>query len=304
MRNRLLPAAIILVILAASLSAKRLLGTAAPDDPPQPRRRQRIVSMAPSITETLYALGLDDRVAGRTRYCLYPPEVKSKPEVGGYLNPNYEAVLAVKPDLVIALTGDPHAMAAFHKLRLRTLVVCHNDVEGVLASFTDVGRLCGAEDRAGRIVADIRARMQRIRRKTARLDRPRVLIVIQRAVVGGKLEDICVAGGESFPGRMIALAGGRNACPPTAVRAPVVSAEGIMSINPQVILDMTAGLSGEKQDPEELLSAWRQLGPVEAVRHGRVRSLDADYAFVPGPRFILLLEELARLIHPEVDWRP
>ncbi len=258
--------------------------------------------MAPSITETLYALQLEDRVVGVTRYCRYPSETTRKPKVGGYHNPNYEAVLALRPDLVVSLTGDRQSQSAFEKLGLRTLVVCHNNVEGILASFAEIGRVCCAEDRAHGIVADIRARLQRIRRKTAELRRPRVLVVIQRTADRDRLEHICVAGTDGFFDRMIALAGGQNAYPPSAVRFPRVSSEGILWVNPQVILDMTAGMFHAEPGGRSPLDVWQQFAEVEAVRTGRVHALDADYAFVPGPRFIRLVEDLARLIHPEVEW--
>ena len=302
MRNKLLPAAIILSVFAASFTAKRLLRKAEPEEAPQPRRCERIVSMAPSITETLYALGLDDRVVGVTRYCSYPPATMRKPKVGGYHNPNFEAVLALRPDLVVLLTGDRQSRSAFRKLGLNTLEVCHNNVEGILASFTRIGRTCTADNEARRIVAGIETRLERIRRGTAGLKRPRVLIVIQRTADGDRLEHVCVAGTDGFFDKMIALAGGENAQPPSAVRFPLVSAEGILWVNPEVILDMTAGLVQGKRGQQSPLGAWQRLGEVEAVKSGRVHALRADYAFVPGPRFILLVEELARLIHPEVDW--
>lgn len=301
MRN-LIPAAIILSIFAASLLARRLLERAEPEQEPELRRCERIVSMAPSITETLYALDLGDRVLGVTRYCSYPPETINKPKVGGYHNPNFEAVVALRPDLVVLLSGDRQSLSAFEKLRLKTLVVCHNNVEGILASFTEIGRLCSAEDKARRIVADVQSRLERIRHRTDGLKRPRVLVVIQRTVDGNRLQHVCVAGSDGFFDKMISLAGGQNAYPPSAVRFPRVSAEGILWVNPQVILDMTAGLAQEKQGPGPVLAAWQRLAEVEAVKTGRVHPLSADYAFVPGPRFVLLVEDLARLIHPEVDW--
>ena len=302
MRNKLLPAAIILAVFAASSLSRRLLDRAAPDRVSEPERCERIVSMAPSITETLYGLGLDDRVVGVTRYCSYPPATMQKPKVGGYHNPNFEAVLALRPDLVVLLTGDEQSRSAFGKLGLNTLEVCHNNVEGILASFTRIGRICSAEDAARRIVTDIEARLERIRRGTDGLKRPRVLVVIQRTADGDRLEHVCVAGTDGFFDKMISLAGGENAQPPSAVRFPRVSAEGILWVNPEVILDMTAGLIEGKGGQQSPLGAWQRLGEVEAVKSGRVHALKADYAFVPGPRFILLVEELARLIHPEVDW--
>lgn len=302
MWNRLLLAAVVLAVFGGSFLARALLGNGEPKEPPG-QKVERIVSMAPSITETLCALGLGDRVVGVTSYCRYPPEVQKVAKVGGYHNTNFEAVVALEPDLVVLLSGDEQCLSALRKLGIRTLVVCHNDVEGILDSFLQIGRVGGAEADAQRMMAGIRARMGRIRQKTAGLPRPEVLLVAQRSPYPDKLEDVYVAGSDGFFDSIIALAGGENSYPPTSVRFPVVSAEGILWMNPDVILDLTSGVAQGQHDQETLLGAWQQVADVKAVKTGRVHSLDQDYAFVHGPRFILLIEDLARLIHPEIGWR-
>jgi iron complex transport system substrate-binding protein len=112
-----------------------------------------------------------------------------------------------------------------------------------------------------------------------------------------------VAGRDGFIDRIITLAGGQNACPPTAAGFPVVSSEGILRMNPEVILDMVPLVVQEEHDNQAILADWNQLGEVEAVRAGRVYLLDDDYAFIPGPRFVRLAEKVAHLIHPELEWQ-
>ena len=301
MRDKLLLAAAILLVFAGSFLGKGLLDEAARSDAPQPREYRRIVSMAPSITETLFALGLGRRVVGVTRYCNYPPEAKTRTKVGGYHNPNFEAIVSLRADLVLILEGHRQSQPAFDRLGLRTLAVRHTNVAGILDSITQIGRACGAGAKARQIVTDIRARIARIRQKTSALPRLRVMFAIERTVGSGKLADVYVAGTGGFFDEILALAGGENACPESSVRFPVVSAEGIMSIDPDVIIDMTSGLSAGQVDKQTLLADWQQVAQVEAVRNGRVYALDQDYAFVPGPRFILLVEELARLLHPCIE---
>ena len=116
------------------------------------------------------------------------------------------------------------------------------------------------------------------------------------------IEDVYVAGRDGHIDRIIELAGGRNALDEGSARFPVVSSEGILKIDPEVIVDLVPGLSGTELDRRTIRADWNQLAHVEAVRTGRVYVIDDDYAYVPGPRFILLVEKLARLIHPEVDW--
>ena len=302
MRNKFLLSAIILSVFTGSFLARAWMGPAELTAAPDARRCERMITMAPSVTEIVFALGLGDRVIGVTRFCRYPPEAQARARVGGFLDPNFEAVVALRPDLIVMLTEHAKSMPAFHKLGLPVLVVSHQDVTGILDSIPAIGRACGAEARARRIVADIEGRMEHIRRKTAGLPRPRVLFVIERTLGNRRLEDVYVAGSDGFFDKIIALAGGKNAYAKGSVRFPVVSAEGILWMNPQVIIDMTAGLAGGQLSQETILADWQQLAEVEAVRNGRVHAVDQDYAFVPGPRFIRLVEDLARPIHPEVDW--
>ena len=235
MRGKIFSAAIILLVFGGSFLGKGRLNR-----PPSGKVRQapdhcrRIVSMAPSITETLFALGLGDRVVGVTRYCSYPTEAKELPRIGGYLDPNFEAIVALKPDLVVMLIENEQSLPAFAKLGMTSLSVCHQNVDGILDSLLHIGQACDAEETARSLAADLQARMGRVRRKTAGLQRPRVLCAIERTLGSGTLEDVYVAGTNGFFDKIITLAGGRNAYRGQAAAFPVVSSEGILEMNPQV----------------------------------------------------------------------
>jgi iron complex transport system substrate-binding protein len=288
----------IVALFAGSHWARSRLESQVPKPPPGTARR--IISMAPSVTEVLFALGLGDRVVAVTRYCMYPPEVRQKPRIGGYMDPNFEAMVALRPDLVITLEGVDQQDQAFAKLGLPLVVVCHKSVDGILQSIETIGRAGGVPDRAARIVADLRARLDRVRRKTAGLGRPRVMFSVDRTPGTGHIEDAYIAGADGHIDRIIEIAGGANAYP-GRVRFPVISSEGILRMNPQVIVDMVPRLS-PGASREEVRADWNELGAVEAVARDRVYVLDQDYVSVPGPRVILFVEQLARLIHPEADW--
>lgn len=300
--TRILLAAIVVLVFAGSYIARRRIERAEAGVPHRLGRATRIVSMAPSITETLYALELGDRVVGVSRFCNYPAEVNEKPRIGGYYDPNFEAIVALKPDMVVMLQGHEQYQPAFDKLGLATVTVRHTSIEGILDSITSIGNACGATQQAKRISEDIHVRLARIERKTAGRPRPRVLFSIDRTLDVRGIEDAYIAGHDGHIDRIIELAGGRNAFDQGAARFPQVSCEGILSMNPEVIVDLVPGLSARKLDRQTIRADWDQLPQVEAVRSGRVYVIDDDYAFVPGPRFILLVEKLARLIHPEVDW--
>ncbi len=294
-----LVAIVVLVFVGSHLAKESLDGSTGPVAPPAPEDCRRIVSMAPSVTETLFALGLGDRVVGVTRYCTYPPEVAEKDRVGGHFDPNFEAIVALRPDLVILLVEQEESRRALNSLGIATLVVRHKDIEGVLESISTIGRVCDADETAGQLLADINGRMEKIRRRTAGLPRQRVMISVGRTLAAGTVEDVFVAGSDGYFDRMIELAGGTNACPAGLGRYPVISPEGILHIDPDVIIDLVFPDHVKKHGRDKILSDWQAIREASAVAHERVYVVDNDFALVPGPRFILLLEKLSALLHPD-----
>ncbi|MBN1395189.1 MAG: ABC transporter substrate-binding protein [Pirellulales bacterium] len=294
-------AAIFLVFAGSILANKQFGERLRPESTPRWECR-RIVSMAPGVTETLYALGLGDRVVGVTRYCDYPPEVKEKARVGGFLDPNLEAIVVLKPDLVVLLEEQAELAAVLAKLELETLVVNHQTIDGVIDSFRTIGRRCGKGSQGRQLARRFEQRLRKIRAATDGLPRPRVLFVLDRAYHTGRLTDVYVAGADEYFDAIVELAGGRNACRVRTVRNPVLSAEGIMRLDPEVIVDLARTDALEKRDPRSISADWRSLSRVKAVRDGRLLVFDKAYAGVPGPRIIQLVEDLARELHPEAEW--
>jgi iron complex transport system substrate-binding protein len=263
---------------------------------------RRIVSMAPSITETLYALGLSDRLVGVSRFCNYPPEVQRLQKVGGFLDPNFEAIVSLKPDLVLMLEEHERSLPGFQKLGLKTTVVCHKNIDGIIDSLRTIAGVCGVAERGRQAAEDIQSRLERIRKKTALSKRPRVMVAIDRIQGGGGLVDVYIAGSDGFFDKMVELAGGENVYRHGSLSFPVVSAEGILRMNPDVIVDLVSGLDETHVPSERVVADWQGLAGVEAVKQRRVYAFDRDYSSVPGPRFIRFVEDLARLLHPELDW--
>lgn len=294
-------AAIVLVFAGSILANRRLDEPFRPEFAPQWDCR-RIVSMAPSITETLYALGLGDHVAGVSRFCEYPPEVSEKPRVGGYFDPNLEAILLLKPDLVILLEEQVESVPAMMRLNLETLVVNHKTIDGIIESFRTIGRVCGRGLEGRRMVQQIGERLDSIRNKTKDAPRPSVLLVMDRTFQSGKLNDIYVAAADEYFDTIIDAAGGRNVCRIESVRNPVVSSEGIIWLNPDVIVDLVWPGALQQFDREQIIADWSVLPQVKAVKDDRILVYDKSFACVPGPRFIKFLDVLARELHPELNW--
>jgi iron complex transport system substrate-binding protein len=268
-----------------------------------PRKCTRIISMAPSLTQTLCDLGLQDRIVGVSRYCLmnHIPEVAGKPQVGGYLDPNFESILHLKPDLVVLLTEHEKSMPGLRLLGLNTLVVCHQNVTGCIASIRAIGAACGERRLGNQLADDLQTRLDRVRRKTAGCERPRVMFCIERTKIPGRLADVYIAGHDEYYSEMIDCAGGQNAYARANVRYPTVSPEGILHLNPEVIIDLVDGLNQTNNSTESTLADWRQLGGVSAVKAHRIYAFDKS-ATVPGMKIIKTIEDLARVLHPEISW--
>ncbi len=265
---------------------------------------QRIVSLAPSVTEVLFALDLGDRVVGVTQHCRYPHAALAKAKVGDYYQPDYEAIVSLEPDLVILLPEHEEAQEYLDRLGVKTLMVNHFTIEGVLDSILLIGKICGVEGLAQAMTKDMRKRMETIRKRIVGLPSPRVMVSVGRNMGSEGIKDIYICGRDGFYSEMIELAGGKNVYQGGEAKFPIVSGEGILRLNPQVILDVVPDLEESGWKEEKILQQWDLLPQVDAVAHRRVHLLSQGFAVIPGPRFILILEEMARLIHPEVRWGP
>ncbi len=257
---------------------------------------RRVVSLAPSITEVLFALGVDDSIAGVTSRCDYPPEACGKPQVGDHFELNYEAIVRLEPDLIVMLPAHDAARRHLAYLDTEIMVVHHDSVEGILESIADMGRICHATHEAESTIREVRERMADVADQAKGRDRPRVLMAIGRDLSIGKIDKICVAGGDAFFYELIALAGGRNAFEGD-MPYPWVSAEGIVSLDADVIIDLVGDMSQSLLSREEVAAQWNGLPGCRAVKNRRVHVFDEEYAIIPGPRFVLTLEKLARFLH-------
>jgi iron complex transport system substrate-binding protein len=262
------------------------------------RQPQRIVSMAPSVTELLFELGLGDRVVGVTRYCDYPPATTRIAKIGGYMDPNYEAIVSLEPDLVILLSSHRDALRELNKMDLETLVTPHETIADIHESIRRIGDACGVQETARAILSDLTRRVEAVRQAVGYRPRPRVLVSIERDTESGQVAGLYVAGRHTLYDEILDLAGGTNALADTSVVYPQLSAEGVVQLNPDVIVDLVSDVGSGGSD-DAIARAWKTLHPVAAVRAGRVYVIAGTHALRPGPRYVRFLEELARILHPD-----
>ena len=263
---------------------------------------QRIVSLAPSLTETLFALGLGNRVVGVTRFCAHPPEARERPHVGGYLDPNYEAIVALQPDLVVLIPSSAETERRLESLGIAVLRVDQHDVAGVLQSITVLAAACGVPGRGAQLRASIEDRLTSVAELVAGVPRPRTVVVVGHDVGGGVVRSVWAAGPDTFYDDVLALAGGVNAVAGGISRYPELSREGLAVLDPDVVLDVIAGVEERGIDLDEIRAGWRELVELRVVREARVSILEGDVMVVPGPRLPEMVETIARALHPEIEW--
>jgi iron complex transport system substrate-binding protein len=258
-----------------------------------------IISTAPAITETLFALGLGDRVAGVTTYCNYPEAAKRKPRIGTFLQPNVEAVLALTPSLVIVQKNPIGLGPRLQSLGLRVLEVDQPDVEGVFAMIRQIGEAAGVPDRARRLESDLRSELTFLKEQTVKLSRPRVMFFVGRTP--GAIEGLVAVGGNSYLDQLIAVAGGVNALADAKAAYPKVMLEEVLARNPDVIIDMGDASHADavtEQHKKSVVALWNKYPVLTAVRNRRVYAVASGIFVVPGPRMAEAAREFARMLHP------
>lgn len=290
------------ILLSGILYYQRAIKPSQYGVPYQEEGYQRIISLSPNITDILFALGLGDRIVGVTRFCNYPPEAKDKMQVGGYLDPNYEAIVSLKPDVVVLLPESEQAKNFLSALKIKYLVVSNKTVSDIISSIEYLGKQFQSEQQAENILESIRWKIEQIKAKTKDKARPKVMIVIERSMGTGVIEDVYAAGRNTFYDELLDIAGGINAYQDEKIAYPILSAEGIIHLNPDSIIELVPQLEQTGLQQSLLTKDWQSLPQINAVKNDRIKIISQDYAVVPGPRFILFLQDLARMIHPEIDW--
>lgn len=260
----------------------------------------RIVSLAPSVTEILFAVGAGSRVVGATDYCTHPPEAASIPRVGGLIDPNFEAMLDLAPDLAVMPASHADSARVLASLGIPALVVDHASIGGIADSIEAIGRAAGAPSAAARVAAELRGRLDRVERAARDLPRVRAMLCIDRPA--GGIADVCIAGRDGFYDPLLALAGGRNVYEAATPLFPLVGAEGIVRLDPEVIIEFRAGAPAGESDAA-VLADWQSLRAVSAARTGRIHIVRDAFMVIPGPRIAAIAERLLAALHPEAQER-
>jgi iron complex transport system substrate-binding protein len=263
-----------------------------------PQYPQRIISMSPSITETLFALGVGDRVVGVTDFCSYPKEACALPKIGGLLNPSVEAWVTLKPDLIIH-QDDSHKLRINAKnLGIETLAISMNRIKDILETIKIFGKVLGSEPASHALIQKLESGIQNQKSRLEGLPKKTTLLLLgDGSDPGGALYAV---GRSTFLGELLELAGGENILTDPTINYPKISKEYILRHSPEVIIEAGPDANLSAVEKEKKLKQWQRFPTLTAVKNNTIYFVGADYILIPGPRFLNILDHFARVIHPEV----
>jgi iron complex transport system substrate-binding protein len=252
-----------------------------------PDHVHRLVSLSPSLTNTVYALGAQADLVGITDYTLYPPEAAlQKPSVGAVVNPSLERIVALHPDMVLALPefNGAETIAGLERVGIPVFLFKSGNLSNIYHTIASVGQILGREEQASKLIADLRARESKVRAQSASGPKPKVLLALS-------VDPLITAGRNAFITEMIEAAGAKSVTDDLTQDWLQMNVEAVLPRKPDYILVM-------KDGPVKLKDMQQRAGwsSLEAVQRGRMVVVD-DRIQVPGPVAFDGLEDLARQIH-------
>ena len=248
--------------------------------------------MAPNITEMIYDMGASGQLVGVTDYCRFPLVARLKPKVGGWLNPNYEKILSLKPDLVIALHFHGETVDNLKKLKIPVLVLDCQTVKDILDAYDVLGKTLGHELDARRGKEAMERRLAKAKRLAQKHGPVSVLFVIGHSP--GTLDQLYGVGPKNFVDELVTLMGGVNILADAKEPYPLVSKEQLIKRDPDVIID---SIPSSEMNPKQLKAekeSWKKFSQLKAVRENHVFTLTRDEFLIPGPTMAGLAEYLSK----------
>jgi iron complex transport system substrate-binding protein len=259
-------------------------------------RPQRIISLVPATTEMLFAMGAEDRIVGVGNYDRYPPDVARFPRVGGLLDPNAEAILALRPDLVIVYDTQTALVRQLERAGVAIFHYVHKGLPDITGTLRRLGERIGSAPEANAAAANIESRLSAVRDRVAGLPRPKTLLVFGREA--GALRQINASAGYGFLHDLLELAGGTDVLGDLERQSVTMGTEMVLARAPEVIIELHYGESLPLGRIEAERRVWNGLPSLPAVRQNRVYLLTGDEFVVPGPRIVIAAERFAEVLHP------
>ncbi|MGZ3493706.1 MAG: ABC transporter substrate-binding protein [Thermodesulfobacteriota bacterium] len=252
---------------------------------------KRIISLAPSITEILFALDLNEEIIAITNFCDYPKAVLGKPRIGGFVNPDTEKIVSLKPDLIIGIR-DGNRMDTVDRLNdfgFPVYLIDPKGFDGVMGTIKNIGEVVGREQESRRLIKELIDKRENMITLTRSLSKPRVFFQV------GDVPLITVGKG-TLGDDLIRLAGGRSISENELVSYPSYSIETILAMAPEMIIISSMET---KKDHMYLVKKWQNWKSIPAVKMNAIHVIDSNLVDRPTPRIAEGLDALVRIIHPE-----
>ena len=259
----------------------------------------RIVSTLPSLTQICFALGLENALVGVSDYCIVPPNAKKIPRIGGIINPNYELVAALAPDIILMQDSDSNLVEKYKKLGYNTHTVRTGSIKDIMESILSIGQIAGKKSEAIQFVQKMQSEFDEVRANAKKREPVKTLLVIGHEP--GSLREIYTAAAGSFHDELLRIAGGVNCIDSSSISYPKISKEEILKQSPQVIIVLSAdtGMHADAEPNEKRL--WEKLDYIDAVKKDAIYLLKGDHLFIPGPSMPQIARDFQKLLFKKTE---
>lgn len=256
--------------------------------------KDRLITLAPNLTELVCALGSCEDLVGVTEFCSFPQSVRSVAKVGGYMDPNPEIILAMKPTLILALPEHQDVTARLKRLGLRVETIRNWNVADIFASIQKAGALLNKKEQAAALTQRLKNDVKRLTRNR---EKPiRCLVTLGHDVSNGMVKDAYIVGRKGFLYELLQMAGGENVYQKDQPHFPKIGQETMIQLNPDVIIDLVPQENPDQRELDKRKNAWAKIPHLTSVREGRYHIIHAEHVLQAGPRFTEILAELVRIL--------
>ena len=262
------------------------------------RYANRIISSSPSITETLFALGLGHRVVGVTDFCEYPSEACQLPSIGGMTNPNMEALVTLRPDLVLHLTHSAKMARYTKALGIPSMGIKMDTLDDILRSIELLGSTFGIEENSKQLLAELTTGINFYKKELKNIRPKETLLLLGDSSDPGR--DLYATGPKTFLHELLEISGGKNILHDSMAKYPRLTKEYVIEKSPEVIIEAGPKSQLTPEQVKERLKGWKRFSSIRAVQTGQVHYIGADYILIPGPRLVSILEQFSQVLHPDI----
>lgn len=257
----------------------------------------RIICAAPSAVETVFALGEGERVIAVSDFTVYPPEATELQTVGGYINPNFERILALRPDLIITQGVSAKLTEFCREWGIALLRIDMDDIDAILLDIQRIGDALGAEEKASELAVRLREELDEISGNAPTETKPSVFLSLSRTA--GTLSNIMTAGKGTYFSDLLEIAGGVNIFSDVETLYPQISTEALARRAPDIILEFRISEQNALRPAQNVFDDWQRLPTIPAVRNGRIHWVTEEFFMIPGPRVAQAARRLYEIIHHE-----